>query len=74
MQLNPYSLRALREALGWSVAKFAAAVETVPSHVSNIEAGRRGASPELIRRMARVLGVPVAALVTSYQREEITCR
>lgn len=74
MQLNPYSLRAIREALGWSVSKFATASETVPGHISNIEAGRRGASPELIRRMARVLGVPVAALVSAYDRQEVSCR
>ena len=74
-QINPYSLRALREALGWSVSKFAAAAETVPGHISNIEAGRRGASPELVRRMARVLGVPMAALVSAYEPEEIaSCR
>lgn len=64
--VNPASLRALREALGWSVMRFSAAVETVPSHISNVEAGRRNASPALIRRMADVLGVPVAALVSTH--------
>jgi transcriptional regulator with XRE-family HTH domain len=71
MHLNPHSLRAIREALGWSVSKFATANETVPGHISNIEAGRRGASPELIRRMARTLNVPVAAITTAYEPEEI---
>jgi transcriptional regulator with XRE-family HTH domain len=71
MHLNPHSLRAIREALGWSVSKFATAVETVPGHVSNIEAGRRNASPALVRRMARVLGVPVAAIVTAYEPGEV---
>lgn len=73
--VNPASLRALRQAMGWSVSKFAMANETVPGHISNIEAGRRNASPALIRRMARTLGVPVAAIVSSYEPDEIgACR
>lgn len=55
-------LRALRIKDGYSIAAFAAAVETVPSHISNIEAGRRGANPALTKRMAMVLNVPMSVL------------
>jgi len=39
--------------------------------MSNLEAGRRGASPELVRRLATTLGVPVAALISNYKPEEV---
>ena len=71
MILNPASLRALRTSLGWSVTKFAQAAETTPSHISNIEAGRRQASDALIVRMAQTLGVPTAALITNYKPEQV---
>jgi transcriptional regulator with XRE-family HTH domain len=63
MRVNPEALRALRERTGFSIADFAGEVGTVPSHISNIEAGRRGASPDAIRRMAQVLKVPMSALL-----------
>lgn len=47
------------------------AVGTKHSHISNIEAGRRQASPELIVRMSEVLDVPVMALISSRTPEEV---
>lgn len=64
-KLNPETLRALMFANGFSVAGFALEVGVIPSHVSNILAGRRGASPAVIKKMADVLKVPVAALVNA---------
>lgn len=71
MQINPEALKALRARSGWSVSKFATAVETTHSHISNIEAGRRKASPELIVRMAAVLDVPLMALISNRQPEAV---
>lgn len=71
MEINPEALRALRTRSGWGVGKFASAVSTTHSHISNIEAGRRQASDELIVRMARVLDVPVMALISSRTPEEV---
>lgn len=71
MQINPEALKALRTRSGWSVGKFATAVETSHAHLSNIEAGRRQASPELIVRMADTLEVPVMALISNRAPEEV---
>lgn len=71
VQINPESLRALRLAMGWSSSRFATAVGIKHPHLSNIEAGRRQASPELIDRMSTVLGVPKAALVSTFTPEEV---
>lgn len=71
VEVNPESLRALRSRSGWTVTKFAAALGIKHSHISNIEAGRRKASPELIRRMAEVLDVPVMALISNRTPEEV---
>lgn len=64
--INGAVLRALRIKDGWSIAEFAREVELVPSHVSNIEAGRRGCSARTAKRMAELLGVPLSVL----QREQ----
>lgn len=71
MRIQPEALRALRLAMGWSTTRFAVAVGIKHPHLSNIEAGRRQASPELIERMAKVLGVPKAALVSDFRPEEV---
>lgn len=62
-KLNPEALRALMFANGFTVAGFALEVGVIPSHISNILAGRRGASAPVVKKMAEVLKVPVAALV-----------
>lgn len=64
-EINGEVLRALRLKDGWSIAEFAREIELTPGHVSNIEAGRRGCSPKVIKRMAEVLAVPMSVLVRS---------
>lgn len=60
------TIRALREAYGWRLGKFAAAIGTTHPHLSNIEAGRKRCTPQMARRIADVLGVPLAAITTSF--------
>lgn len=56
------TIRALRLAHGWKLGNFASAVGVAYSHLSNIEAGRKRCTPQLARRVAEVLGVPVVAI------------
>jgi transcriptional regulator with XRE-family HTH domain len=71
VRINGEAVRALRIALGWSTVRFAEAVGIKHPHLSNIEAGRRQASPELITRMADVLDVPKAAITSTYAPEQV---
>jgi transcriptional regulator with XRE-family HTH domain len=59
---NGEAIKALREANGWRLSKFATAVMISHGALSNIEANRRNASPEVLRRIADTLGVPLAAI------------
>lgn len=65
------TVKALREAYGWKLGKFAVAVGTTHPHLSNIEAGRKRVTPEMARRIADTLGVPLAAITTSRQVEDV---
>lgn len=65
------TIKALREAYGWKLGKFAVQVGTTHPHMSNIESGRKRCTPEMARRVAEVLGVPLAAITTSYSVEEV---
>lgn len=65
------TIKALREAYGWQVGKFAIAVGMTHGHLSNIEAGRKRATPEKLRKIADVLGVPLAALTTAFDVEDV---
>jgi plasmid maintenance system antidote protein VapI len=56
------TIRALRLAYGWKLGNFASCVGVAYSHLSNIEAGRKRCTPQLARRVAEVLGVPVMAI------------
>lgn len=69
MKVNPEALRALRLKDGYSIAAFAREIGIAPSHLSNIEAGRRGCSPATVKRMATVLAVPISALL--WQQEGV---
>jgi transcriptional regulator with XRE-family HTH domain len=66
VKVNPHSLRAIRERSGLSVSAFATLCMVRSQTISNIEAGRRQPSPELLDRMARALVVPKLALLTDY--------
>lgn len=68
---NGPAIRALREAYGWKAYKFANAVGIDPGYLCNIEAGRRQASPTIIRRIATTLGVPLAAISGNYVLEDV---
>lgn len=65
------TVKALREAYGWKLGKFAVAVGTTHPHMSNIESGRKRCTPEMARKIADTLGVPLAAITTSRPMEEV---
>jgi transcriptional regulator with XRE-family HTH domain len=65
------TIRALRVAYGWRAVKFAAALGISQSYLANIEAGRRALPPDLARRVADVLGVPLAAITTGVEPEVV---
>lgn len=65
------TITALRDAYGWKLGKFATAVRISHSHLSNIESGRKRATPELLRRIADTLGVPLAAITTAFDAEDV---
>ncbi len=63
MRLNSAALRALRERSGLSVTALATAAGIKQAHLSNIESGRRSASPEVAVSLARALKVDLAAIL-----------
>jgi len=65
------TIKALREAYGWKLGKFAVACGTTHPHMSNIESGRKRCTPAMARQIAQVLGVPLAAITTSFPVEEV---
>lgn len=65
MEINPAALRAIRERSGMSVTSCAAAAGIKQAHLSNIEAGRRKASPEVIVALADVLKIELPAILRS---------
>lgn len=65
------TIKALRGAYGWKQIRLAEAVKTSRSHLSNIESGRKACTPDLARKIADVLGIPLAAITTDYSVKEI---
>jgi transcriptional regulator with XRE-family HTH domain len=63
MQLNRHALRIIRERSGLSASALASRAGISQPHLSNIERGRRQASPEVARRLACGLRVPLVALL-----------
>ena len=63
VRVNGDAVRSIRVLSGYSVVAFAAAVGVKPAHISNIEANRRGVSPELLEAIARATGQPKAAFL-----------
>ncbi len=63
MDINPAALREIRRIRGFSISALAKAAGTKQPHLSNIEKNRRGASDELIVRLADVLDVHPDALL-----------
>lgn len=69
-QINPDALKAIRTRSGLNLTQLAdlvngEGVAVGRAHLSNVEAGRRTASPALQAALARALKVPVTAIVTS---------
>lgn len=65
------TVKALREANGWALGKFASAVGLSHGHLANIEAGRKRLTPEKARLVADTLNVPLAAITTEYDVEQV---
>ena len=63
MRINPQALRTIRRDRDVRLVDLARAVECTPSHLTNIEAGRREASARLIRALATELRVPLLSLL-----------
>lgn len=64
MPLNPSALRVIRQRSGVTVTSLAAAAGITQAHLSNIEAGRRGASPEVSARLALALKIDLPSILT----------
>lgn len=69
-RLNAFALTAIRERSGMRKIDLARAAEITPSHVTDLEAGRRQPSPELLARLAVALKVPLLALMLGPDREQ----
>lgn len=63
MRINPAALRAIRQRSGMTVTALAAAVGIDRTHLSNIEAGRRSASSEVVIALAKALKVDLPAII-----------
>lgn len=61
-QINGSAVRAMRELLGVKHGTFAIDCDITPGYLSNIEAGRKQASPAVQRAIADRLGVPLDAI------------
>ncbi len=62
MPVHGHALRALREKEGYSPDEMAALVGISGPHLRNLENGHRPASREDLNKIARLLGVPIAAI------------
>ena len=63
MEINPAALRTIRERSGMTVTALAESAGVRQAHLSNIEAGRRKASPELVVALAQALKVELPAIL-----------
>lgn len=66
---NGWAIREIRELKDWSVSAFASRIDISPGTLSNIEAERRSASPDMLARIAEALGVAIEA-ITREKHEE----
>lgn len=69
MQVNPHALRVIRERSGLSVSELARTAGLSQPHLSNIETGKRQASPAALRQLADALRVPLLALIADPDSE-----
>lgn len=61
---NPNECVRARVLAGFSVPQAAALLRKTPTHINNIENGRSGASPAVLKAMADLYGVPMETLIT----------
>lgn len=61
-KLNGATVKELRAALGIKAGDFAIRCDMSPGYLSNIEAGRKQPAPDVVVRMAGVLGVPLDSI------------
>ena len=61
-KVNGATVASLRKALGISQVSLAARARITPPFLSQIEHGQRQPSPEVLRRLATELGVPLDAI------------
>jgi transcriptional regulator with XRE-family HTH domain len=62
--INPAALREIRSLVGISGRELGRRCGISESTVTNIELAKHGVSPELMRRFADVLGVPLDAITS----------
>lgn len=65
MQINTAALTALREKDGMTKKQLADATGLSPQYLGDIEAGRRGAKPDVMKKLAAALNVPLSAIERS---------
>lgn len=63
MRLNPAALRVIRERSGLTVTALAVEAGIKQAHLSNIEAGRRNAGPDVVVALAKALKVELPAIL-----------
>lgn len=61
-RVNGLTVRALRESIGIRHSDFAVRVQISAGYLTNIEAGRKQPAPDVARRIADELGVPLDAV------------
>ena len=67
--INPVALREIRSLVGISGRELGRRCGISPSTLSNIELAKHGVSPELMRKFADVLGVPLDAITHAVPEE-----
>jgi transcriptional regulator with XRE-family HTH domain len=68
MQINPEALMAIRTLAGFSQTQLAAMCGLSQSYISELEKGatKKSPSPEVVHKIADMLGVPVGAIYSAY--------
>lgn len=68
MRLNRFALAEIRERSGLSKSQLASRAGKATGTISDLESGRRDASPELLRSLAEALACPVVALMVQPEK------
>lgn len=63
MRANGAAIRTIRERSGLTVSQLAREIGIQQPHLSNVENGRRQASPEVLLAIARVLKIDLLAIL-----------